>query len=69
MLIVDRIVDDLAVCECDDGSYVDIQLAALPAGVREGSVLVQVDGTWVLDLATEQARRAKLHAQADELFG
>ena len=69
MLIVDRIVDGLAVCERDDGSYVYIAVAQLPAGAREGSVLVLVNGTWVLDLAAEQARRAKLKAQADELFG
>ena len=69
MLIVDRIVEDLAVCEQDDGSHVHIAVKELPKSVREGSVLVQVNGAWQLDLATEQARRAKLKAQADELFG
>jgi len=69
LLIVDRIVGDLAVCERDDGSHVHIALAELPAAVREGSVLVRVDGAWQLNLQAEQARRANLKAQADELFG
>lgn len=69
MLIVERIVDDLAVCEKDDGSHIHMALSELPAAVREGSVLVQINGVWQLDLQLEQARRAKLHAQADELFG
>ena len=69
MLIIDRIVDGLAVCEHDDGSHVYIALAVLPKGARESSVLVQIDGVWTLDLQAEQARRAKFKAQADELFG
>jgi hypothetical protein len=69
LLIVERVVDGLAVCECDDGSHVHMALNELPKNVREGSVLNLIEGTWVLDLQAEQARRAKLHAQADELFG
>ena len=69
MLIVDRIVDGLAVCEQDDGSHVYIAVSDLPASLREGSVLVQVDGMWQLDFAAEEARRVKLHEQANELFG
>jgi len=69
LLTVERIIDDLAVCEHDDGSHVHLALVDLPAGLREGSVLVRVNGAWQLDLAAEQARRAKLKAQADELFG
>ena len=68
-LIVDRFESALAVCEREDGSFVQIPRADLPENTREGSVLVCVDGAWALDLQTEQERRKKLFEMTEGLFG
>ncbi|MDE6723076.1 MAG: DUF3006 domain-containing protein [Eubacterium sp.] len=38
-LIVDRIEDDFAVCEIEEGNFADIPIKALPDGVLEGDVI------------------------------
>lgn len=37
--IVDRIEGDYAVCECEDGTMVNILLKQLPSGVKESSII------------------------------
>ena len=66
--IVDRFEDGLAVCEQEDGALENIPLEELPEGTREGSVLVCEDGTWTLDLKSEEERRARLYAKQEGLF-
>ena len=67
--IIDRIENDVAVCEREDGGFEDIPLRELPKGAREGSVLVKDgDGAWALDLETEQERRARLFEMQEGLF-
>lgn len=44
--IVDRIENDFAVCETDNGEMTDININALPKGIKEGDVInVSVDET------------------------
>jgi len=37
--IIDRIENNIAVCEIDMGETIDIPLSALPQGIKEGDVL------------------------------
>lgn len=37
--IIDRIEGDTAVCELESGSFVDINIKALPPGVKEGDTI------------------------------
>lgn len=66
--IIDRFEGEWAVCETD-GGMVNVALKELPKGVREGSVLRCDGGKWALDPQAEQARRARLHALQEDLFG
>ena len=64
--VVDRVNPPLAVLAADDDEYaVDVPLARLPAGVREGSVLrVPHSGRepqWDAAEVDEELRRARLH--------
>ncbi|MBR6790712.1 MAG: DUF3006 domain-containing protein [Oscillospiraceae bacterium] len=54
MIIIDRIEENVAVCETDEGQL-RLDLAGLP-DVREGDVLTEKDGSWQVD-ADETARR------------
>ena len=66
--IIDRIENDIAVCEREDDGFEHIALRELPEGAREGSVLVKDGGTWALDLQTERERRARLFELQEGLF-
>jgi hypothetical protein len=62
MIIVDRIENELAVCEIDD-KMVDISLSKISNGVREGDVLIDVKGDgsfYVVDAAKTEQRRAEI---------
>ena len=66
---VDRIEADEAVCETPDGETLRLPLTALPEGTREGSVLREEEGVFILDDAAAEARRATLFALQEALFG
>ena len=66
--IIDRIEGDVAVCEREDGSHIEIPRLCLPDGAREGSVLAWTGDAWVLDLQAESERRKRLFAKQEGLF-
>jgi hypothetical protein len=61
MIRVDRIEGQVAVVELDSHT-IDLPLALLPPGTKEGSVL-----KLVLDVDSETARRARAQARQDRL--
>lgn len=67
-LIVDRITQDLAVCETEEQTFVKVPLELLPQEVREGSVLHFLDGIYSLDSAEEAERRRRLFELQTQLF-
>ena len=66
--IIDRITEGIAVCETADGSYVRVRETFLPAGAKEGSVLLLTDAGFALDRDTEDALREETLRLQDELF-
>lgn len=58
MMIVDRIINGIAVCE-NDGSMMDIPLSAITGNVREGDVLRvdKNDAQYIVDTDETQKRR------------
>jgi hypothetical protein len=54
---VDRLEGDLAAVQREDGVSGRILRKELPEGTREGSVLINEDGSWRLDEEKEKARR------------
>ena len=63
MIIVDRIEDELAICEIDDDKMVDIPLSKISKGVREGDVLIaeKGDGTfYTVDVVKTEQRRTEI---------
>lgn len=65
MIVIDRIEKNVAVCEMEDQSMINIPLTKLPPDCREGSCLeADGNGTYVL-LEEETVRRKK---QMEERF-
>lgn len=67
MIIVDRIEEGIAVLEAD-GAIIQVPLNELPAGVREGSVLVRVSAGYQLDSRSEQKLRTELAEKRRRIF-
>lgn len=66
-IIIDRIEGGIAVAEAK-GEMIELPLADLPCGVKEGSVLVLKDGAYVLDKASEEERKKELFKKQKSLF-
>lgn len=67
MLIVDRVEDGLAVVETDDG-HVDVPVSEISGRVRDGAVLVQEDGTYLVDEDATRERLDRISEKAKGLF-
>lgn len=59
-LIVDRIEENVAVCEKEDRSFVDIELHLLPTEIKEGDVIVFKHGKWTFDRDATTERRKEI---------
>lgn len=61
--IVDRIENDIAVCELENGSFIDVNCKALPENVHEGDVI-----TLCIDKAETENRKEKIDKLMNNLF-
>lgn len=59
-LIVDRIADGIAVLEKEDMTHMDVPVAVLPQGVREGNILDFDGRTYCLNSEAESAARERI---------
>lgn len=62
-LIIDRFEGDFAVCETDDLEFVNIPIAALPCGAKEGDVF-----TISIDKSETDKRKEKIEGLMNSLF-
>ncbi len=65
---IDRIVEDIAVCEDENGGRVKLGTAELPAGAREGDILTEEAGVWKLDHEETDRRRQKMRKKLEGLI-
>jgi len=56
-LSVDRIENNLAVCELDDRTVQNIPLSHLPDNVQEGDILCLCNGEYIIDKQETMRRR------------
>lgn len=65
---VDRIEDGFAVCEDENGTFTNFELAILPENIKEGDILLQSEnGFSVLTDETEE-RRQKIAKLQKSIF-
>lgn len=68
MAIVDRIENDLAVCEMEDGSFLNIPLSAISGAAKEGDVLIADGEHYRVDEGATELRRQRMRARMHRLF-
>lgn len=67
-LTVDRFEGDIAVCETEDGGHIEIPREKLSEDIREGEMITERGGVYVLLKSKTQARRKRLSAVLKELM-
>jgi hypothetical protein len=69
MIIVDRIENEIAVCEIND-KMIGIPLSKISNGVREGDVIIDSNGDgsfYTIDAATTKQRKTDITARFERL--
>jgi hypothetical protein len=67
-VIIDRFEGDLAVCEKEDGTFMDIPSQSLPSGAKEGDILL-INGDHIsVDKSGTQERRNKINKLMEDLW-
>ncbi len=68
--VVDRVENNIAVLECPDGKFLNVEVDSLPFKVREGNVLLKKsDGTFMLSNDEEKKRKAQAYSLQEKIFG
>jgi hypothetical protein len=69
MYIIDRIESDIAVCESmEDGGNLEIAVACLPKGTKEGDAIRNEGNCYTIDSALTNRRKAEMASKLDRLF-
>lgn len=69
ILVVDRIEDDIVVCENrSNGIMINIQLAKLPSEIKEGTIIKYFDGKYRLDLEEQENIENRIKDKMDDLW-
>lgn len=66
--IVDRLEQEMAVCEDEHGKMHAFPLSRLPSPLREGDVLIEQDGTFVQDEAARERRAQCIRSKMRRLW-
>ncbi|MCL2088150.1 MAG: DUF3006 domain-containing protein [Oscillospiraceae bacterium] len=66
--IIDRIEENMAVCEIDPNSFVNIELKNLPTGVRAGDVVVCNGDSCTIDKEQTEKTREEVIRLQNRLF-
>jgi hypothetical protein len=70
IFVVDRVENNIAVLECPDGKFLNVEVDSLPFKVREGNVLLKKsDGTFMLSNDEEKKRKAQAYSLQEKIFG
>lgn len=66
---VERIEENIVLCEDDDGNAVKMKLEDLPKGIREGDIIAKTDGGYTVDASETELRRRKMAELQKSVFG
>lgn len=66
---VERIEENIVLCEDDDGNAVKMKLEDLPKGIREGDIIAKTDGGYIVDADETELRRRKMAELQKSVFG
>ena len=65
---VERIEENIALCEDDLGKTVKLRLDELPENIREGEIIVLTENGYTIDSDETSSRRKKMAEMQKKLF-
>ena len=65
---VERIEENVALCEDDLGKTVKLRLDELPENIREGDIIEKTENGFIIDSDETQLRRKKMAEMQKKLF-
>ena len=65
---VERIEENVALCEDDLGKTVKLRLDELPENIREGDIIVRTENGYTIDTDETSVRRKKMAEMQKKLF-
>ncbi len=65
---VERIEENVALCEDDLGKTVKLRLEELPENIREGDIIVRTENGYTIDSDETSLRRKKMAEMQKKLF-
>ena len=65
-LVVDQIIDDIAVLE-DQGAMINVPISELPNDIHDGSILILDSNGYHVDVDLENEKREDLAARLERL--
>ena len=66
---IDRIEENIAVCEDDDGNVLKLSVDELPQEIREGDIIEKTESGFIIDADETQFRRKKMAELQRNIFG
>lgn len=66
---VDRIEENIVICEDDDGNVLKLRLDELPQEISEGDIIERTESGFVIDADETQLRRKRMAEMQRNLFG
>ncbi|GLB32998.1 hypothetical protein LAD12857_49210 [Lacrimispora amygdalina] len=66
--IIDRIEQDVVICEEESGSKIKLSLQEIPKDAREGDVLLNTNGAFRIDEEETKRRRQKMREKLNRLI-
>ena len=67
-IIIDRFEDDMAICEKEDSSIIEIEKHKLPVDAKEGSILIIHNDKIVIDKIDTKNQKSKIELLLNDLF-
>ncbi len=68
MLSVDRIEENIAVCYDEDNKKYEIDIFFLPSDIKEGDIISEINGKYIVDRNATIKRREEISKLQDNLW-
>ncbi len=67
-LVIDRFECKYAVCELENGKFVDVLKTDIPQEAKEGDILIKTDNGYCVDKMATEGKRKEIKERMNRLF-
>lgn len=67
-LVIDRFEGKYAICELENGEFIDVSKADIPQEAKEGDILTKTDNGYCVDKTATETKREEIKQRMNRLF-